>query len=153
MAKKPRYAAVVRAGGFDVTSPLVRERLREKGYQIGDDVAIEIYKVRNIKFNNLVHKFGELLAQNLDDFDGMEAHAVLKRLQLESGVACDEIQLRGDFGLVYHRQAQSLSFDNMDDGEFSEVFRGLSRHVSKRYWTSLTPEQIEQMAGFMPDTP
>ena len=84
-----------------------------------------------------------LLAENLDDFDGMQAHAVLKRLQLESGVACDEIQLRGDFGLVYHRQAQSLSFDNMDDDEFSEVFHGLARHVSKRYWPSLTPEQIE----------
>lgn len=153
MAKKPRYAAVVRVGGFDITNPLVRERLREKGYRVGDDVAIEIYKVRNRKFNSFVHKFGQLLADNLDDFEGMEPHAVLKRLQLESGVACDEVQLRGDFGLVYHRQALSLSFDNMDDGEFSAVFHGLARYVTKRYWVTLTPEQIEQMAGFMPDTP
>lgn len=151
--KKPRYAAVIRKGGFDVVSPLVREQLREKGYKAGDCVSLEIYKSRNPKFNGLAHVFGQLLADNLDDFSGMDSHDVLKRLQVEANVGCDEMMLRGDFGMFWHRVPRSLSFDNMDEGEFKKTFNGLARHVAKKYWPTMTPEQIEQMAGMMPDSP
>lgn len=151
MSKRPRYSAKVVKGGFAISDPLTAQRLRLKGYSIGDDVALEVFKARNPKFNGLAHKFGELLAQNLDDFAGMDSHDVLKRIQLEAGIACDEVQLRGDFGLVYHRQARSLSFDQMDEGEFHNVYEAMCRHVSAKYWPAMKPEEIEKMAAFMPD--
>jgi hypothetical protein len=152
-AKKPRYAAVVSEDGFAVISPWTQQQLKDKGYRPGDDVGLEIYKLRNPGFNRLVHQFGIVLADNLDDFTGMEPHKVLKRIQLEGNIGCDEMALRGDFGIVYHRIPQSLSFDQMDEGEFKTVFREMTRYVAGKYWPTLEPQQIEQMAGFMPDTP
>jgi hypothetical protein len=152
-AKKPRYAAVVTEAGFEVISPWTRQQLKEKGYKPGDDVSLEIYKVRNAEFNNLVHQFGVVLSENLDDFTGVDPHKVIKRIQLEGGIACDEMALRGDFGIVYHRIPQSIAFDQMEEGDFKALFREMTRYVAREYWPSLTPEQIEQMAGFMPDTP
>lgn len=151
-AKKPkaRYAAVVRAGGFDVVDPLVRERLRERSYRLGEEVMLEVYKARNPKFNGYAHKFAEMLAQNLDAFTGMNPHAVLKRLQLEANVGCDEMALLGEFGQYLHRIPRSLSFESMEEGEFQEVIGGMARHVVKRYWPSLTAEQVQQMAERMP---
>lgn len=152
-SKKPRYAAVVTASGFEVISPWTRQQIKDKGYRPGDDVSLEIYKVRNPLFNKLVHQFGIVLSENLDDFTGVEPHKVLKRIQLEGGIGCEEMALRGDFGIVYHRVPLSLAFDQMDEGEFKAVFREMTRYVARKYWPTLAPEQIEQMAGFMPDTP
>jgi hypothetical protein len=152
-AKKPkaRYAAVVRAGGFDVVDPLARERLRERAYRAGDHVMLEIHKARNPKFNGFAHKFGEMLAQNIDAFSGMNSHAVLKRLQLEANVGCDEMALLGEFGQYLHRIPRSLSFESMDEGEFNEVIGGMARHVVKRYWPGLTAEQVQRMAELVPN--
>jgi hypothetical protein len=152
-AKKPRYAAVVTENGFEVISPWTRQQLKDKGYRPGDDVGLEIYKVRNARFLNLVHQFAVVMSDNLDDFTGIEAHKIIKRIQLEGGIACDEMALRGDFGIVYHRVPQSIAFDQMEEGDFRTMFREMARYVSGKYWPSLRPEQIEQMAGFMPDTP
>jgi hypothetical protein len=37
----------------------------------------------------------------------------------------------------------------MDEGEYQQAARGISRTISERYWKTLTPETIEQMAGCM----
>lgn len=133
--------ALVPADGYTAS------RLRERGYHIGDMVGATISKLRNQKFNRLVHRIGQLCAANLDAFSGMEAHAVIKRLQLESGVACDETAIKvPGLGMVMHRTPKSLSFENLDEGEFHDAARGLCRWIATEYWSTLTPEQVEQMA-------
>lgn len=145
-----RFALRVVKGGFDVADITTQERLRGRSYRVGDLVFAEFKKPRNPKFHRFAHAFGSLCAENLQAFDGMTAHAVLKRLQIEADVGCDEIALNfPGIGPCTYRVPRSLSFESMDEGEFHEVMRGMSRHVAKQYWPSLTAEQIEQMAGVM----
>jgi hypothetical protein len=75
---------------------------------------------------------------------------VLKRLQWEADIACDVMPVMMD-GLVAAevRIPLSMSFDAMDEGEFTEVFTGFCRHIVDRYWPSMTVEQIQEMAEMM----
>lgn len=129
---------------------LARAKLQAKGIGIGDVVFAEIKRPRNPRFNALAHGFGRLVAENIDDFSNMDAHAVLKRLQIESGVGCDEIGFRLQGMWVVQRVPQSLAFESMDEDEFRGVFAGLCRHLIAKYWPSETTESIEQMALMMP---
>lgn len=127
-------------------------RLREKGYRPGDELEAELRKARNPKFHRLAHAFGRVVADNLDEFEGIPAHNVLKRLQLEAGLACDEMLIKvPGVGACVHRIPRSLSFASMDETEFSEFYTALCRHVAKHYWPGLTEDQVEQMALMMPE--
>ena len=134
--------ALVPADGYTAS------RLRERGYHTGDVVGAIISKLRNPKFNRLIHRIGQLCVANIDDFGAMDAHQCLKRLQLESGVACDETAIRvPGLGMVLHRTPQSLSFESLDEGDFHDAARGLCRWIAAEYWPTLTPEAIEEMAA------
>lgn len=41
---------------------------------------------------------------------------------------------------------RSMSFDSMDEDEFRALIRSICGHLSRRYWPSCTPEEIEAMA-------
>jgi len=49
------------------------------------------------------------------------------------------------------RVPKSIAFDKMDETEFKDMMRKLSVYISSEYWENCSPEQIEQMAGAMPD--
>ena len=144
--RKERIALMVTKGGFVPADDFSRQRLRERDYRIGDVVSGDLKKPRNPRFNGLVHVFGQLLADNIDEFSGMNAHRVLKRLQWEANVACEEIGVKfpdGSKGVT--RIPQSLAFDQMDDTEFSEVFSAFCRHVAEEYWPGMEAEQVAAM--------
>lgn len=122
------------------------ELLRVRKYHQGDVLAAVLSKPRNPKFHRLAHALGQLIANNIDTFAGMNAHDVLKRLQIEGNVACDEIALNfPGVGPCSYRIPQSLSFESMDEGKFQEVFARLCNYVSDQYWPSTTLERIEEM--------
>lgn len=125
----------------------------DRKYNNGDILFGVITKPRNPKFNRLVHKIGVLCKENIEGFEHMETHAVIKRLQIESRVACDQIGIRvpGYLGLVYQWIPRSLSFQTMDEAEFHEAAKGICYHISKRYWPTLTALEIENMAEAMID--
>jgi hypothetical protein len=56
-----------------------------------------------------------------------------------------------DRALISMRQPRSLSFESLDEGEFHEAARGICRVIAERYWTTETPEAIENMADCMVD--
>lgn len=146
-------------GGLVPADGYTLGRLRNRGYKIGATVLAELTKPRNPGFHRLAHALGTLIAENIEEFAGMDAHAVLKRLQLEAGVACDEVLAFMDIELMGHKQRikvnqripRSLSFASMEDGEFREVMRALSNYVAREYWPGLTAERIEAMAEAMPE--
>ena len=138
-----KKGALVPADGF------TEQRLREKHYAIGDVLAATLAKPRNAGFHRLVHQFGALLAENLDEFTNMDAHAVLKRLQLEAAIECDEILLQVQGHKFLHRQARSLSYGSMDEAQFRGVFSAMCRHVSATYWPDCSPDEIASMAEMM----
>lgn len=134
-------------GGLAPADAYTNAMLRERKYSTGDIVAITINKCRHPGFHRLAHRIGGLCAANIDAFSGMDAHQVLKRLQIEADIGCEHIMLKiPGLGAVEQRIPQSLSFDSMDEGEFREIVRAFCRHISMHYWPSLEAEQIEEMA-------
>lgn len=148
--KRERLLLRVAKGCLEPADGFTAARLRARGYRVGDQVLAELTKPRNPKFHRLVHQFGQVLVDNVEAFAHLDGHQVLKRLQIEGDIACDQVPLViPGVGPVTYRVPRSLSFESMDDGEFSEVFREFSRYVAKHYWPDMTPEQIENMAGLM----
>lgn len=151
MSKKPEtFLLRVTKGALVPDDRFTQERLRAKGYNFGDVLTATLKKPRNPQFHRLAHVFGQLCADNLDRFHGIDAHQVLKLLQYEGDIECERMMVNlKDFGMVEVRVPRSLSFDSMDDGEFYGAFRAMCNHVSKTYWPDCTPEQIEDMASAM----
>ena len=123
-------------------------QLRRKGYRVGDVLEAELRKARNPGFHRLAHQLGALLADNIEAFAGMDPHAVLKRLQIEANVGCDEIALNfPGVGPCTYRVPRSISFASMDDGEFRDVIARMCAYVARTYWPQCSAQQIEQMAA------
>jgi len=145
-----RFPLRVVRGGFEPADPSCARRLADdRRIRVGDIVFAEIRKPRNPRFHRLAHAIGRLAAENIEAFEGLDAHRVLKRLQWESGVGCEEmlVSIGGQSATV--RWPASLSFESMDEGEFHEVMRGLCRHIAQTYWPDCTEDQIAQMAETM----
>lgn len=140
------YLRVIK-GGFVPADDYAASRLREKGYKLNDVLAAQIVKLRNPRFNRLVHRIGQLVVANIEAFEGLEAHTAIKRLQMEGRIACDEIGIMvPGYGMVVQVIPRSMSFDSMDEWEYQEAARAICRLIAERYWPTLTPEQVEQMA-------
>lgn len=128
--------------------------LRGRKYAMGDVLTADLRKPRNPKFNAFAHALGKILADNLGPFEGLEGHAVLKRLQIEGNIGCDEIALNfPGVGPCSYRVPRSLSFESMDDGAFHEVIGAMCAYVARTYWKGCTAEQIEQMASVWVESP
>ena len=147
MAEK--FLLRVEKGAFVPADEHTKQRLREKCLHFGDILAAELRKPRNPQFHRWAHAFGQLVAENIEAFEGLSAHKCLKRIQLEAGIGCEEIPLVLDGMPCAYRVPKSLSFSSMDEGEFHEVVRGMTQYISKTYWGDLTPEQIEEMVPFV----
>ena len=118
--KKPRKQPErimfrVAKGALVPASELAVQALRNRGYKVGDELSCELRQSRNPGFHNLAHALGQMLLDNLDAFEGLDAHKVLKRLQWESGVGCEEMGCNvPNVGMMIIRIPMSLSFDAMD---------------------------------------
>lgn len=139
-------------GGLVPADQYAESLLRNKKFKIGDVVGAEIRKLRNVKFNRLVHRIGQLCAANIEEFTGIDPHRVIKRLQIEGRIACDEIGvLVPGFGMVIQFIPRSMSFSEMDEAEYHECAKQICRLIATRYWKDLEPEKIESMAECMVD--
>ena len=134
-------------GGFAPADPYTASRLRQRGYHIDDIVGCTFRKLNNPKFNRLVHRIGQLCVANIEAFHGMEAHSVLKRLQWEGNIWCDEMGVVvPGVGLAMVRIPKSLDFETVDDGERHVIARAFCRWIAENYWKGLTEDQISEMA-------
>lgn len=152
------------------------ETLRRFRLRVGHLVLATMDRPRHPEGLKVLHGFAQLISQNIEGFEHLSAHQVIKRLQAESGVGCHLISVSAqdavsallpslgsdlakaiDFDqigdqLVNAYQPKSLSPATMDDSEFQEIFDGLSRYVAIRYWLSMTPEQIQETSRLMPES-
>jgi len=135
---------------FVAADELTGARLKSKGYHLNDIIFAEFKKPRNPAFHGLAHVFGTMVVENIEAFQGMDAHSALKRLQIESGIGCHEIAIVLDGMHCMYRVPTSLSFESMDESAFKSVFKGLAEYVASKYWPDLTTDQVEQMAAAMP---
>ncbi|MDE2468113.1 MAG: hypothetical protein KGL35_05075, partial [Bradyrhizobium sp.] len=93
MSRKPRYALRVTADRQYVAADTHAFRELTAKHKAGELVFAEFTKPRNPRFHRLAHSLGALIADNIEAFAGVDSHAVLKRLQIEANVGCDEIAL------------------------------------------------------------
>lgn len=153
MTKKRRpekFALRVVKGGFQPADITTESRLRDKSYHVGDIVFAQLSKPRNPKYHRLVHQFAIMLAENIDEFTGLNPHSILKRIQYEANIGCEEMGAKvPGVGFVMIRIPRSLSFESMDQGEFEEVYRAMCRHIAETYWHGFTEEKIAEMAEVM----
>ena len=148
---EPVYLRVIQ-GGFAPADGYAQTQLRNKKFKIGDVVRCDVRKLRNQKFNRLVHRIGQLVAANIEAFSGLDAHTCIKRLQIEGRIACDEIGIMVQgYGMVIQFIPRSMSFDSMDQAEYHDCAKRICRLIAERYWQGLAPDQIAEMAESMVD--
>lgn len=146
MSREKIFLRVVK-GALVPADDYAMNKIRSRGFKIGDVLQADLVKLRNQAFNRLVHRIGGLVSANVEAFAGTDAHETLKRIQLEGNIACDQKMLdMPGIGRCMVTVPRSLSFDNMDEGEFHETARSMCRFIAEKYWPNLTAEQIEQMA-------
>ena len=148
--KTERLMLTVGRGVLTPADDFTMMRMREKGYHVGDVLSASLKKPRNYSFHKKVHALGQMIADNVESFAGMTAHKVLKRLQLEANIGCEEVAYTiPGCGMVTQRIPRSLSYADMEDGEFAEVYEGFCKWVCANHWPELEPYQVEEMAQLM----
>jgi hypothetical protein len=53
--------------------------------------------------------------------------------------------------MVEVRIPESLGYDNLDEGEFREVYSAMCRHISAEYLPDLDEHQVAQLVEAMPN--
>lgn len=155
------------------------EILRQRHTRTGDLVRATLSNPRNVKFHRLVHQLGTVVRNNIESFEGMDSHSVIKRLQAESGVCCELQKISAkpvvsavmaaarvivgdrlyskiesilpEIATIEVLAPSSIAFDCMDDGEFRGLWEGICRHIISRYWPTMTVEGITDLTKLMPD--
>lgn len=124
-----------------------RREMQSRKYHIGDEIRAVLSKPRNVKFLGLAHALGQLAVDQIEGFSDLNAHDAVKRLQRESGVQCEsqEIDL-GPLGKASVNVARSIAFDEMDEGEFSELYNGIVEHIKRTYWKTMSEDAIAAFA-------
>ena len=147
MSKRERILLRVERGALVPADAHSQQRLRERGYRVGDVLAAELVKPRSPGFWRLAHRIGMLCTQSIDAFHGLTAHQAIKKVQVDAGLECDvtHTEIPG-LGVLVSRQPRSLSFESMEQGQFYEFTRAACRHIASTYWPHLTPEQVQEMA-------
>lgn len=123
-----------------------RRALRDRGMRDGVEVRAELRKPRNVAFHRLAHAVGTLCVDQLPEFSDCDAHEAVKRLQRETGVCCETMEIDlGSLGRVPVSVPRSLSFDEMDEADFARLVAAIFQLLARRYWSGMTPEGVEEL--------
>lgn len=140
-ARRPVYLMVRRlmdpatgelVGALVPANDIDQRLLRDRRFVVGKEIRAEMKQSRNPAFHRLVHAVGYLLVDHVDGFESMTAHDAVKEVQKRAGVFCDPMAVDlGQFGTVEVQVPRSIAFDEMDEGEFHEFFRGLTDYIDR----------------------
>lgn len=139
--------------GEEVGAPVPLTRwdaraMRDRKYHTGSELRADLSKKRNPMFWRLAHAMAAMVIDQIDDFANLAVHDALKKLQADSGAACEIVEYDiPELGHVTRSEPRSLSFDECDEGEFSEVMSTIYRHIGKKYWPSMDEFAIEEMVA------
>lgn len=123
-----------------------RRAMNERKYSVGTELKADVRRSRNSQFYRLAHVLGGWLADNVDGFDGLTQHDAVKRLQELSEIGCEReaFDVPG-FGRGYRWVAESLNFDDMDEGRWIELFNGWVEWLRREKWGDLSAEALEEV--------
>ena len=135
--------------------------MRERKFTVGREIRAEMKQPRNVAFHRLAHALGHLLVDNVEELRDLSSHEALKRLQLESGIACEIVEMDAspvisailaaaeemlgagarkvlaavlpEIKTIPVKVARSLAFDEMDEDEFRGFFDGVVSCAAEHY--------------------
>ena len=128
-----------------------QSQMREMRASIGSRWRAELKQPRNVGFHRFMHALGKMVLENVPEMSGCaDAHAVIKRLQVESETCCDVVEYKiPGIGKLMRAEAQSIAFDSMKEKEFRQLAKALVDHLAKHYWPGIQDEEalrkIEKM--------
>lgn len=153
-ARRPIYGVIERVAVLSTgeerlaiiaAHPIDRKLMAERGFRRGDDVRMDIKRPRNVKFHRLLHAVGQLMVDNVDGWEDLSSHDAVKRLQRESGVCCEEVEIDiPGMGKLLAKQAESLAFDEMPPERFEQLFNGITKYIGDHYAHVLLDEVREE---------
>jgi len=132
-----------------------RQILRRKKVRRGMRMRTTVSKERDYGQHKYIHSIGQFVEQNIDGFEGMEAHAIVKKLQVEGDIMCDRerLHVEGFEGYLIRKVPRSMAFDEMEEGDFQLLVKGVCNYISMEYLPTLSPEQVAEAIELMPDDP
>lgn len=149
-ARRPIYLTCMRVAVLETgeerlawvaSHPIDSRLMKERGWGVGDECRAELKKSRNVKFHRLAHAVGNLLVDNVEEFRALNGHDALKQVQQRSGVCCEPIEIDlGALGKVQAQIARSIAFDQMDEQEFCEFFKGVCDYIDQHFTSVMTQE-------------
>ncbi len=144
---REKIALRVVKGALVPSDSYAMETIRKRGFKMGDILLADLTKPRNYKFDKLVHRIGQLVVKNIEEFENMTAHEALKQLQIDGNIACKStvVDYPG-IGKSKLTVPQSLSHEITDDGQMHEIARAMCRYIAQTYWPEMTEEQVNEMA-------
>ena len=123
-----------------------RRAMRERGYHVGLELRAELKAARNPGFHRLAHAIGALVVDQLPEFENCDAHEAVKRLQRETGVCCESMEIDlGPLGKVPVSVPRSIAFDEMSEDEFQQLVRAIFHLLASKYWPGMGADAIEQL--------
>ena len=146
---KPIMLRVVKIDGKGLFAPADRyseETCRDAKYAVGQTYRARLSRARNPKFHRLAFAIAKLVSENIESFEGLDSYHTMKRLQIESGVECDELAIKYGGQTIPYRIARSLAFDNMPDEDFHTLIRAICKHICHEYWPDCDVDEIISMA-------
>lgn len=142
-ARRPIYLVVVKLidpstgeliGALVPAHEVDQRLLRERKFKVGREVRAELKQPREGWQHRLVHKIGQLMVDNVESWEQLGSHDAVKRLQRESGTCCEEMEIDvPGVGRLMVKQAESLSFDEMEQDRFQVLFDGITEHIGRHY--------------------
>lgn len=138
LRRRPIHVTVMRVvipetgesvGALVPDHPIDRRAMKERKFYVGKQLKAELKQARNPGFWRKAHVLAGWLVDNTEGhgFEGLAIHDALKHLQTKSGIGCEteEFDIPG-FGIGTRTVAKSLNFDDLDEGEFNELWSGAS---------------------------
>ncbi|MDG9972944.1 hypothetical protein [Stenotrophomonas sp. GD04032] len=135
--------------------------MRERKFKVGREVRAELKQPREGWQHRLVHKIGQLMVDNVEGWEQLGAHDAVKRLQLDADVCCETVEMDAtpviaavldaceallgagarrvlagvlpEIRTIPVKRAESLSFDEMEQARFQELFDGLTEYIGNHY--------------------
>lgn len=147
--------------GFVPMYPLDRRMLAGKGLAYGSATTIDVFADRNPRFWRKFHAMALFVADNVDDFEGLNAHDVLKKIQLAAKVHCEQEIVEADQSVVdalaalgvqaprfWRWKTKSLNFMDTDEIVAGEVWKAICDYVIATYFPSWDQDQIDDACTF-----
>ncbi|HEL3824181.1 TPA: hypothetical protein UM684_004569 [Stenotrophomonas maltophilia] len=158
-ARRPIYLVVAKlidpntgelVGALVQANAVDQRLLRDRKFRVGREIRGELKQPREEWQHRLIQKIGHLMVDNVEGWEQLDANVCCEMVELDatpviSAVldACEAMLGAGARKVIAGvlpairtvpvKRAESLSFDEMEQARFQELFDGLTEYIGHRY--------------------